>query len=280
MDTFEKNDSGLDYKNKIEGVLKVESRERILQEFIISPFIKSLLDNYDVVPVDTKVNGKIHNYSFYCGSFGYQGKHGQVISYETPDICIAKNWKWINEKKNKDDYIATVEVKTVFSKNQFWVSPGYNKNTGEIIFQNSVESMIKVANSFQKKVNGEYCYHEDDNYEISIQKQVAIHLRGIDKLIVTDGIRWIFFYKIDEKVYALPEIDLGRRICKKAIKYYNHVEIEWYEKDCIIKGKKQFTSLFNFELLKYVIKEFCNRKLSQMDELGCIITRGQEKISI
>ena len=58
------------------------------------------------------------------------------------------------------------------------------------------------------------------------------------------------------------------------------MEIEWYEKDCIIKEKKLFTSLFNFELLKYVIKEFCNRKLSQMDELGCIITRRQEKISI
>ena len=73
----------------------------MLQEYIISPFIQSVLDDYDVVPVDTKVNGKIHNYSFYCGSFDYQGKHGQVISSETPDICIAKNWKWINEKKIK-----------------------------------------------------------------------------------------------------------------------------------------------------------------------------------
>lgn len=277
MKAFNKDDQGLDYKNKIEDVLSVDSRERVLQEYIISPFIQSVLDDYDVVPVDIKVNGNRHDYSLYCGYYGYQGN---VITSEPPDICIAKNWKWINESKTKSDYVATVEVKTVFSENVFWVSPGYNDNANEIIFQNSVDSILKVANDFLKKANKDYCYQEDENYKISIQKQVGIHLRGTDKLIVTDGIRWIFFYKINEKAYALPEIDLGKRICKKARKNYNHLRIEWFEKDCVIKGKKIYTCLLNFELLKYVIKEFCNRKLSQMDELGCIITRRQEKISI
>ena len=259
--------TGEEYVKRIEDVFRVESRERILQEFIIYPFMESICTDEDVIPVDIKVSGKIHNYMLYCGCQGYI-KDGELkIVAVPPDLCIAKDWVWLNGEKNKSDYIATVEIKTVYADNEFWVAPGYMKD--KIVFENKIEDMLKFINEamLRKNSQDEYDFARDEKYVRSLQKQVGIHLRGIGKVIVTDGVRWIFFYKKGNKCFALPPIDLGKRICQQPRKYYHHVAVEWNFESQDGKEKCLKGELKNFELLKKVIKEFLGRDVNDMDGL-------------
>ncbi len=261
-----------EYINKINDILKCDSRERILQEYVIQPLIESILKNYDVVPVDTKVNGKIHNYELYCGKYGYYKEGKLVITTETPDLCIAKNWLWANEQKSKSDYCATVEIKSVFSKPEFLISPGYDEK-GNLVSQNALEELCSFINgkmlSVLKNQNA-YDYQADRKYPKTLKKQIGIHLRGIDKVIVTDGIRWIFFYKENGKCYSLPPIDLGKRICKKSRTKYRHNKIDWCIDETVIKGKT-LKSLRNYNLLTKVIEQFCISPACQMEDIRKMI---------
>lgn len=269
MRSVQNDDSGMEYTRKVDDIISVDPRERILQEFVICPFIQSIYFDKDVVPVDIKVSGNYHNYELYCGKYGYK-KDGILYSaIETPDLCVANDWRWDNSDKISNDYILDIEIKTVYSENEDWISPGYIDN--QIVFENNIEEIINFVNNnkmLKKNSDGKYNYDQDDTLDKSIKKQVGIHLRGIDKVIVTDGIRWIFFYKNEENnCCALPPIDLGKRICKKPrIKYY-HLKIDWYYEDIIIKGKSLGKRLMNYELLKDVIKEFGERSVSNITEL-------------
>lgn len=280
MRSVQKDDLGMEYTRKVDDILSVDSRERMLQEFIICPFIQSICTNKDVVPVDIKVSGKCHNYKLYCGKYGYTKDNILYTVIETPDLCVANDWSWINDNKIRNDYTLTVEIKTVYSDNEYWISPGYINN--QIVIENSVEDITEFINSnmLSKNSDGNYFYAQDEKYQKSIQKQIGIHLRGINKVIATDGVRWIFFYKNeDNSCCALPPIDLGKRLCKKARKKYKHVKIDWNFEDIIIKGKCLGTRLKNYELLKYVIYEFCDRKVSNMAELVDIINKRIERFN-
>lgn len=277
MKSIKESDSGIEYVRKMEDILSVESRERILQDFIISPFIQNICTEYDVVPVDIKVSGKYHNYELYCGKYGYKADDVFRIVVETPDLCIAKNWQWNNQDKTRSDYIFTVEIKTVFSNNEYWISPGFSND--QLVFENSIEDIVTFVNGnmLKKDSNGKYSYSGDENFNKNIEKQVGVHIRGINKVIVTDGIRWMFFYKTaDDVCHALPPIDLGKRICKKARKYYKYVNVNWDFEDIIIKGKNLGKRLKNYELLKYVIYEFGGKEVSKMNELLEIINKRKE----
>lgn len=246
MKSIEKDESFLNYSKKVDNILLADARERLFQEYIIRPFLQSILMEYDVVPTDEKVSGKQHDYSFYCGEYGYYTKGKFKKSFETPDLCIAKDWKWLNQNKSKNDYIATVEIKTVYSKNNFWISPGYIDS--DVKFENKVSDIVNFVNEHHLPEN-------DPNYGKDIKKQIGIHLRGINRLIVTDGVRWIFLYKNHKnRCSSLPPIDLGKRECKKARTNYHTVRIEW--------NKPQ-----HFDFLKYVINEFCSRKIEKIPDL-------------
>ena len=84
-------------------------RECMVQDFVIAPFLKSILPKCDIIPVDIKVSsgsGK-HNYGKYCGK-------GPNEKYWTPDLCIAQDWRWDNEEDEcPTSYIAVVEIKSV-----------------------------------------------------------------------------------------------------------------------------------------------------------------------
>ncbi len=246
MESIENDDDFEAYTKKIENILSADARERLFQDYIIRPFLQSILIAYDVVPTDTKISGKQHDYSLYCGKYGYYFKDEFKQTFETPDLCIAKDWKWLNNSKSKQDYIATVEVKTVYSNNEFWISPGYIGNN--IVFGNRVSDIVDF-------VNDHHSIEDDTNPVRDIKKQINIHLRGISKLIITDGVRWVFFYKNHKNIcYALPPIDLGKRECKKSKTLYNTVRIKW-------DGSKQF------EILKYIIYEFCSREIEAIPDL-------------
>ena len=67
MKQLSKDDTGLEYTKKIDDLLKADSRERMFQDYIISPFLQRVLADYEIVPVDIKVSGKAHDYGKYCG---------------------------------------------------------------------------------------------------------------------------------------------------------------------------------------------------------------------
>ncbi len=99
MESIENDDDFEAYTKKIENILSADARERLFQDYIIRPFLQSILIAYDVVPTDTKISGKQHDYSLYCGKYGYYFKDEFKQTFETPDLCIAKDWKWLNNSK-------------------------------------------------------------------------------------------------------------------------------------------------------------------------------------
>lgn len=260
-------DLGLEYIHRIDDLLMADSRERMFQEYIISPFLQRVLSEYEIVPVDTKVSGNAHDYSKYCGKYGAQGKDGNIHQYvETPDLCVSKGWKWINDSGNTD-YIATVEIKTPLSDNCFWIAPGYEeKNEEKPIFENKVSDMVDFINKHMLSRDGNgYNYENDNSYCKDIKKQVGIHLRGINKVIVTDGIRWVFFYKdVNGVCHALDPIDLGKRICRRPRTRYKHICIEWDTEEYVIKGVRIPAGPRNFAKLEQQIREFCGKDVSQL----------------
>ncbi len=77
MKQLSKDDTGLEYTKKIDDLLKADSRERMFQDYIISPFLQRVLADYEIVPVDIKVSGKAHDYGKYCGEYGSHDKDGK-----------------------------------------------------------------------------------------------------------------------------------------------------------------------------------------------------------
>ena len=75
MKQLSKDDTGLEYTKKIDDLLKADSRERMFQDYIISPFLQRVLADYEIV--DIKVSGKAHDYGKYCGEYGSHDKDGK-----------------------------------------------------------------------------------------------------------------------------------------------------------------------------------------------------------
>ena len=97
------------YKQHYEGLIEMgDLREYMIQEYVIRIFLSHVLEPLDIIPTHIKLNDKnsVHDYRKYCGI----SKAGKTV---TPDLCIAKGWKWNNS--SFDDYRAIVEVKTPVS---------------------------------------------------------------------------------------------------------------------------------------------------------------------
>ena len=260
MEQLSRDDSGFEYTKKIDDLLSADRRERICQDYIISPFLQRLLPDYEVVPVDIKISGKVHDYSMYCGEYGKKDKDGKLQRYiETPDLCVAQGWKWINDD-GKTAYLATIEIKPPSVKTKgYWIAPGYEeepKSNTEEKHENKVSEIVDFINTnMLSKVNGEYRYEKDDDHGKSIKKQIGIHLRGMNKVIATDGIRWLFFHKDEDGIcHALEPIDLGKRICHGT----ELVRIDWDLEEIVIKGHKFITGPKNFNKLERTIRQFCS----------------------
>lgn len=48
---------------------KKDVRERVFQDNVIRPFLQVLLTDYDIEPVDVKINSSEHDYTQYCGTY-------------------------------------------------------------------------------------------------------------------------------------------------------------------------------------------------------------------
>lgn len=143
-----------DYQLLMKKQIETEDiREICFQENVFRPFLEILFPEYDVVPVDTKISTGIHDYTQYCGT--YVNGAGKEIP-TTPDLCIAKQWNW-NNGHNEVDYKCVIEAK----------SP------------------------FLKKLTG----FEPQEWPKEMQDQIQRHLNAKQnhKVILTDGITWVFY---------------------------------------------------------------------------------------
>ena len=141
-----------------EQIKSADVREICFQENVFRPFLEILFPEYDVVPVDTKISTRIHDYTQYCGT--YENSAGKATP-TTPDLCIAKDWNWDN-RNHKVDYKCVIEVKSPFLK----------KRTG----------------------------FEPQEWPKEMQDQIQRHLKAEQnhKVILTDGVTWVFYDNTDK----------------------------------------------------------------------------------
>lgn len=195
-----------EYKDNYEYICKMNDlRECMVQDFVIAPFLKSILPKCDIIPVDIKVSsgsGK-HDYGKYCGK-------GSNEKYWTPDLCIAQDWRWNNEEDGcPTRYSAVVEIKSVGDSSNYIVSNTKDRK-GKSFRDKTLNYLKDIGNS-------------------SVKNEIEAHLSKNKPVLFTDGVTWYFFEK-NEK--ALEEskaemFELGIRIIDE--KKFDH--IKWNESE-------------------------------------------------
>ena len=150
-----------DYKSWIEKFIKREdNREINYQNDVVKRLLEELFKEYDIVYVDTKgPDSNSHDYCAYSGMYEDKDKDdNKKIKPTTPDLLICKNWNWHNKNNESIQYIATVEVKSPFSK--------------EAIY---------------KKKKEEY----PESLKIKVERHLAA--TKIKRVIYTDAFKWDFY---------------------------------------------------------------------------------------
>lgn len=98
-----------EYVRLMERQIKTRDvRERVFQDNIIRPFLKSVFQNLDIEPVDIKIDSEEHEYEQYCGTY-FNKKNKELPA--TPDLCLADEWYW-NNRDVVVNYRGVVEVKS------------------------------------------------------------------------------------------------------------------------------------------------------------------------
>ena len=165
-----------EYKDNYEYICKMNDlRECMVQDFVIAPFLKSILPKCDIIPVDIKVSsgsGK-HNYGKYCGK-------GPNEKYWTPDLCIAQDWRWDNEEDEcPTSYIAVVEIKSVGDSSNYIVSNTKDRK-GKSFRDKTLNYLKDIGNS-------------------SVKNEIEAHLSKNKTVLFTDGVTWYFFEKNEKR---------------------------------------------------------------------------------
>ena len=216
------------YKQHYESLIAMgDLREFMIQEYVVKDLLQKILVDLDVIPTHTKIDDakSIHDYNKYCG---ISPKSGKTV---TPDLCIAKGWRWDN--KNFDDYRAVVEVKSPI---------GFAMSYFEIV-EDTTNTAVRLRKfDFQ---NISEIKNESIKEELSVHSQTN-DKKKTNKIIFTDGITWFFI----EEGKVKKRYDLG---CRKLKRYYNSnsrinydfVGIDWIENDMEIVDNLAIRSIFN-----------------------------------
>lgn len=204
-----------EYKKNYNYICEMNDlRERMVQDFVITPFLRSVLPKCDIIPVDIKVSngGGRHDYGKYCGK-------RTETKYWTPDLCIAKDWRWNNtvEKCPATKYIAVVEIKSIGDDAEYIIS---NTNWKQ-------NKTLKILQDIGRK---------------KVRNEIKSHLSANQIVIFTDGVTWYFFEqnKEDLEKSKAEMFELGTRIIDKE---FDH--IEWLaEKSRYEELKDKIKTLF------------------------------------
>jgi len=131
--------------------------------------------NYDIEPVDIKINSQIHEYKQYCGTYEKKYKKNNEVKLlpATPDLCITDKWHW-NNKEVEVNYKGVVEIK----------SPILDWITG-----------IEPA---------KYKCKDEIKRHLNAEKNT--------KVILTDGITWVFYKKENGYNPINPPICIGELV--------------------------------------------------------------------
>ena len=94
-----------EYKELVEKYIKIDCREINFQNRVVLQLLERIfIKNHSVFIVDVSTQYKnkssnIHDRKFYAWEY-------------TPDLLIVKDWNYNNKDKQKEDYLAVVEVKS------------------------------------------------------------------------------------------------------------------------------------------------------------------------
>lgn len=199
-----------------------DSRERVYQDNIIRPFLQSVFSDLDIEPVDIKIKSEIHEYEQYCGTYEkkYTDKNGKEIIKiipATPDLCIADQWRW-NNRDVEVIYRGVAEIK----------SPVLAPITG-------------------LEPKSYHCLPEIERHLNALRNK---------KVILTDGITWVFYRKDNGLIPVCDPICLGELLCEYTVSDYNNrIPVRSKGGRPIIVGFKFFEETY-FSELKMKLIEF------------------------
>ncbi len=160
--------SYINYQLILEYAKNNDQREYYLQRRLIEPFIKSIVPELyieDISVIRQSANTNRHNRTKYCG-LNNEEKN------TPPDLLIVKEWNYYNVE-NKLDYRGVIEVKSPFSKQDYYY---------EITDKNKDERLYP---------------YEFKEYDELIKSKISWYLTATenDRVILTDGLQWDFFEK-------------------------------------------------------------------------------------
>ena len=179
----------IDYINLMKRQIKtLDSRERAYQDNVIRPFLQSVLSGLDIEPVDIKINSEIHQYEQYCGTYEkkYKDKknNNEIIKSlpATPDLCITDEWHW-NNLEVQVNYRGVVEIK----------SPILDYITG----------------------------FEPSKYKCLTEIERHLKAKNNAKVILTDGVTWVFYNKESGLKPVIDPICLGELVYRYTVSKNN-----------------------------------------------------------
>lgn len=167
---YDNNFSYKDYNKIINKYLEKDSRELNFQNRAIVCMLEKLLINTDIEVVDTSVlyyRGKKNSKNLINSQFTGKRSNGKYSA--PPDLLLVRNWN-IDNKNNKVEYLAAIEIKSPNSKEQ---------------------------------IHGK----DFENYDQHVKDEMSAHLSVNAKVVLTDCYRWQFFNNKDGFV-DMPSIDL------------------------------------------------------------------------
>lgn len=167
---YDNNFSYKDYTKITNKYIEKDSRELNFQNRLIVCMLEKLLINTDIEVVDSSLlyyRGKRNSKNLDNSQF--TGKKDNGKYYAPPDLLLVRNWN-IDNKNNKVEYLAAIEIKSPNSK---------------------------------EKIHGK----EFDEYNQHVKDEMRAHLSVNAKVILTDCFRWQFFNNKDGFVDVTP-IDL------------------------------------------------------------------------
>lgn len=152
-----------------------DTREINYQNDVVKRLLEKLYPEYDVVDVSIKGRGsKNHDYFAYSG--GYIDSKG-IKKPTTPDLLVCKYWDWYNVGRDDIIYLATIEVKSPYSR--------------EAVYRKHFEDYTEFRRT-------------------KIERHLSA--KKVHKVILTDALKWEFYDKTldSRKPIVLANYNQGR----------------------------------------------------------------------
>lgn len=166
------------YQKVFENIASTDCEERRFQNELILVFLRASLTNIDVMETgEARRPSQNHDLSQYCGEVEYENGEKK---FWRPDLTACDKW-YRHNLTHKVEYKFVVEVKSPYSR--------------EKIFDNglSPDEILKEESRVKREIESHF------------------NARNNNKVILTDGIRWVFYKKENNKIISCADIALKEK---------------------------------------------------------------------